>query len=592
MSASKGEAEGIRRIGHLKLDLEQRALFRGAELVPLTPKALDTLAVLTAQAGSIVSKSELMSRVWPDTFVEENNLNQSISALRKALGADASIETIPRRGYRLVMAETPAEISPRSSKSRRRWSLAAAVLTACAAAVVMIRSGATRPAAIDSLVVLPFVNLSPNHADEYFSDGLTEEVTSDLAQIEGLRVVARTTAFQFKDKPQDVREICGRLGVAAALEGSVRRQGNQLRVTAQLNSAANGYHLWSQIYNGEAGNVFAIQQSISRAIADALKRRLPYAARLRPPPTRSLEAHNLYLQALHLRNTTDPPAVQKAVEYLQQASARDPGYAAPYAGLADCYVILAWAGAMPAVQALPLAKAAAGRALELDGTLAAAHTSLAVVHLVFDWDWPGAEREFRRAIELNPSDAEAFHWYSHYAVVANRLDDSLTYSRRALELDPLDLLVSAHLGWHYIQAHQYEDAVNACRKTLELDPHNNLAFTQIADAYEHLGRYEDAIGAVQRADGGEELASVLRKGWRSGGPQGYWRAHLEQRPHDQYDIARIYARLGEGSKALDALESAYAGRSPGLIYLKHEPYFDSLAGNRRFVQLIKSLRLP
>ena len=447
--ADSNDRPSICRLGEFRLDLRQHALFRGGDLVPLTPKAFDTLAALANRPGEIVAKDELMALVWPDTFVEENNLNQCISALRKALGARVLIETIPRRGYRLII---PAgeEASPLTSEAEAtgaslqgppgglaRWigarkvGVIVAGLFACAVLVVLLFALSARrfgPTGIESLVVLPFVNLSVAQENDYFADGLTEELTNDLARIQGLRVIARTTAFQFKGKAQDIREIGRRLGVGSVLEGSVRRQANRIRVTAQLNSVANGYHLWSQTYDSDTGNLFDVQDDIALRIADTFKLHLA-GATPHHRPTESVEAHTLYLEGLHLRNTTDPAAVRKAVEYFQQALQKDPNYAAPYAGLADCYAILAWSNAMPAGEAYPLAKAAADRALALDETLAAAHTSKALVALMFDWDWKAAGREFQRAVELNPSDAEAHHWYSHYCIVVDRLADSLAESR-------------------------------------------------------------------------------------------------------------------------------------------------------------------
>lgn len=612
MAESK-EGQFACRFGQFRLDLRQRALFRGTDLVPLTPKAFETLAALACRPGEVISKTELMTLVWPDTFVEENNLTQSISALRKALGADLAIETIPRRGYRLIVpakakpaatkeederASVPAPPDGSPTRLRRRNVVAAlASLLVCVfvAALFALNAYRSRAAVIESLVVLPFVNLSEDPNNDYFADGLTEELTNDLARVQGLRVVARTTAFQFKGKARDIREIGQRLGVRTALEGSVRRQGGRIRVTAQLNNVANGYHLWSQTYDTDASDVFSVQEDIALRIADTLQRHLPGGAAPRRKPTENVEAHTLYLEGLHLRNTTDASSVRKAIQRFQQALGKDPNYAAPYAGLADCYSILAFGEAMPAREAFPLAKAAADRALSLDDTLASAHTSKAIVELLFDWDWKAAGREFRRAVELNPSDAQAFHWYSHYSAVMDRLGDSLAQSRRALELDPLDLLVSVHIGWHYLHARQYADAVAASEKTLDLDPHSNVTLRQLADAYEHLDQYEKAIATIRRIDGGEGLASRLERGWQAGAARGYWEASLEaersRQPAEDYELARCFARLGKTQEALDSLERAYAQHTPRLIYIKRERYFDALSTDARFRKLSKAIGL-
>ncbi len=545
-----------------------------------------------------------MNLVWADTFVEENNLAQSISALRKALGGSISIETVPRRGYRLIVPGAPASAPPAPKGApqtpRPRAFKVAALIAAAAvsAALILLILAPRRQSALsttDSVVVLPFVNLSGNSEDDYIADGLTEELTSHVSQIQGLRVIARTTAFQFKGKPVDVREIGRRLGVTAVLEGSVMRQNGRIRVTAQFNSTRDGYHLWAATYDTDAGDMFAVQDEIASKIAGTLKRRLAAAGGAGHRPTESRQAHNLYLQGLYLRNTTDPISVRRAVERFQAALHEDPNYAAPYAGLADCYSFLAWGHAMPAPEAFPLARAAADRALLLDDSLAEAHTSRAIVNLVFNWDWRAAGREFRRALELNPSDAQAHHWLSHYSVVAGRLGDSLDESRRALELDPLDLLVSAHLGWHYLMAGQYREAVAASEKTLELDPHNSNALWQMVDAYQHLDQYPNALAVLRRTEGAGPFAQRLEDGWRTQGATGYWEAALKdafaQQPHDEYEIARIAMRLGRRRDALDALDRAFNSHSPSLIYLKREAYFDPLANEPRFRTLIASMGL-
>jgi adenylate cyclase len=235
------------------------------------------------------------------------------------------------------------------------------------------------------------------------------------------------------------------------LEGSVRWQGSLVKITAQLNGTANGYHLWSHTYEGDARDVFQIQEQVAQQIADALNRQLRKSD-LPRPGTENLEARNLYLEGLHLRNTTEPKRIGQAILNFQRASQLDHDYAAPQAGLAVCYVMLAWGGVMPPQEAYRLAETASKEALKRDDNLSTAHTSNGIVELVFDWDWPRAAQEFQRALDLNPSDAEAHHWHSHYLVVVNRIDDSLKESRRALDLDPLNFLISAHLGWHYLQA--------------------------------------------------------------------------------------------------------------------------------------------
>lgn len=365
-------------------------------------------------------------------------------------------------------------------------------------------------------------------------------------------------------------------------------------MAAQLNSATDGYHVWARTYEGDATDVFHIQKQIAQDIADALSRELRYSA-LPRAGTENLKARNLYLEGMHLRNTTEPSSVRKAILDFQLALQLDPNYAAPQAGLADCCALLAWGGDMRPADAYKLAEAAADRALALDDNMSTAHKSKAIVELVFDWDWPKAGKEFQRAIDLNPSDADAHHWYSHYLVIANRIDDSLAESQRAIELDPLNFLISAHLGWHYLKAGRYEAAVEASKKTLELDPHNTVTLAQMAEAYEHLNDFRNAVTTWRRVDGYGQFGLLPDIASEQEMAPRYISVRLDLQKRlpvpDEYEIARFLARLGRKREALDELERAYAHRNAGMIYLLHEPYFDDLKDDARWSTLISSMHL-
>ena len=313
---------------------------------------------------------------------------------------------------------------------------------------------AGRPAyRVDSLVVLPFVNLTANPADEYFSDGLTEELTNAVAHLDGLRVVARTSAFQFKGKPVDIRSISRQLKVSSVLEGSVRRQLNKLRVTVQLNDAQSGYHIWSQTYDRDVGDIFSIQEDISNQVTRAIR---PDGRAVRAATgIRDREAYNLYLLGRFHRAKHDQASVRKAIAFFQQAIDRDAGYAAAYSGLAECYIKMAQQSFMPPLEAWAVAQKEATKALALDDNLAEAHTTQAILHLLMDRNWEAAEGQFRRAIALNANDAAAHHWFSHYFIAMGRFSESLAESRKALELDPLDAQISGHLIFHYVRAGDY-----------------------------------------------------------------------------------------------------------------------------------------
>jgi TolB-like protein/DNA-binding winged helix-turn-helix (wHTH) protein/Flp pilus assembly protein TadD len=486
----------IYRFGDFALDFSERTLYRGGKLVPLTPKSFDTLAVLVERQGKVVTKAELLRLIWPDSFVEENNLTQNISALRKVF-ENNYIETVPRRGYRFSAPVEPAtetKPSPASeplpAAAHRRtprtlwiWVLAILAVGTALFAVARVRNPTPGPR-VDSLVVLPFLNITGEPEDEYFSDGLTEELTNALAQIEGLRVVARTTAFQFREKPQDVRSIARQLNVAAVLEGSVRRQKEKLRVTVQLIDARSGYHIWSQTYDREEGELFGIQQEISAGVAQLMR---PPGSPVGPgssPAMRDRGTYNLYLLGRYHMNKPDVASVKKAMTFFEQAVEKDSTYAAAYAGLAETYLRLAQYHAIPSIEAWGAAQKYGARAISLDENLAEAHTTLGISHLILDWNWEAAEQRLRRALALNANEANARHWFSHYYTVFGRTADSLRESLEAEKLSPLDTRISGHLVFHYVRARDFPGAIRAGLAAVKRDPSNGLAYTFLTWAYE------------------------------------------------------------------------------------------------------------
>ena len=318
-------------------------------------------------------------------------------------------------------------------------------------------------AKVKSIAVLPFVDLSQARDQEYFCEGISEEILDALAKVEGLRVVARTSSFLFKGKNADLSEIAQKLNVRNVLEGSLRRDGNRIRISAQLIDTSDGFHLWSETYERELQDVFAMQDEITRAIVDALKIKLAVALPVHKKP--NTETYDLYLKGRYFLNRKTKPDAERAIDYFHQALAKDPNDALAYTGLSDSYVSLIFPlGVAAPREAMPKAKEAALHALAIDNALGEAHASLAWVTFFYDWDWPAAEREFKRAIELNPNNADAHHWYSHYLMGQGRIEESLTQSKRALELSPFDMLLNVHLGWHYLYARQYDQALDQIRK--------------------------------------------------------------------------------------------------------------------------------
>jgi TolB-like protein/Tfp pilus assembly protein PilF/class 3 adenylate cyclase len=454
-----------------------------------------------------------------------------------------------------------------------------------------------------SIAVLPFVDLSQGKDQEYFCDGISEEIIGALAKVDGLRVAARTSSFSFKGKNADIGEVGRKLHVQTVLEGSLRRDGNRIRISAQLINARDGFHLWSEIYERELEGIFAIQDEITRAIVDAL--RIKLAVALPAQPQRNTESYDLYLRGRFYWNKRTTDALKKAIEYFKQAIEKEPDYALAYTGLADCYSSLGFsfdAGSLSPTEAIPQATAAALKALQKNDALAEAHTSLAFIKLNYEWDWSGAEREFNRAIELNPNYDNAHHWYSHYLLAIGRTEESLAESKRALELDRLGLIINVHLGWHYLYAHQYDEAIEHFLRTLEMEPTYGLTHWYLGQAYEQKQMYEEAMAELMKAK------SLLPENAAVEAEMGHVYAvsgkmdkakkvidrlnELSQRKYvSSYHMALIHTGLGDNDRALDLLERAYNERSDLLVYLKIDPRLNSLRSDRRFAGLLRRLGL-
>jgi serine/threonine-protein kinase len=459
----------------------------------------------------------------------------------------------------------------------------------------------------ESIAVLSFLNMSGDPDNEYFGDGIAEELINLLTGVKGLRVASRTSAFAFKGTKTDPRTIGQTLNVQNVLEGSVRKAGNRLRVTAQLINATDGYHLWSERYDREMADVFAIQDEISQTIVQALQIQLtPERQRvLVKRHTDNPDAYNFYLKGRHHWNSR-PIGTKKAIEYFEQAISIDPEYAMAYTGLADCYSHLgSWEnGGMPPREASSRATAAARRALELDDSLGEAHSSMAYVNLHYDWDWPSAERGFHRAIELSPSYPTAHHWRSHLAMAMGRVEESLAESQRYLELEPLDLLGNFHLIWHYWLARQPEPAIDQGRKTLDLYPTETSFWPRffMGLACEVQGQMDEAVAHFQKALTLSDQSSVRAALGHAYGVAGErdlaaeMLEHLEDRSRRQftpaYDRAVIYAGLKDRDRAFEWLERAYDERSSWMSYLNVEPRLDSLRGDSRFEELVRRVGLP
>ena len=467
-------------------------------------------------------------------------------------------------------------------------------------------AGAGLAGKIDSLAVLPLENLSGDKEQDYFADGMTEELIATLGKIGALRVISRTSVMQYKGARKPLPQIGRELNVDAVVEGSVMRSGDRMRITAQLIHAASDRHLWAESYEGDLRDVLALQSKVAQAIAREIRITLTpqergHLAKARPVDP---EAYELYLKGRYFWNKRTEEGLRKGIEYFRQAIGKEPSYALAYAGLADCYSEPAFLGVVTVSPsaAMSEARAAAMRALELDDTLPEAHTSLAMIKRDYDWAWADAEREFRRAIELNPSYANGHHFYSHYLIALGRSAESLTESKRALELDPVDPIINVHLGWHYLYARQYDLAIEQFRKTLDLDPNVAQAHEFLGQAYEQKSMYSQAVTELQKAlllYSTPRTLAFLGHAYAIAGRRDdalKVREKLKdlskQRYVSPYFLAVVYVGLSANGQAFEYLERAYEERSESLIYLKVEPILEPLHSDPRFQDLVHRVGLP
>ena len=457
-----------------------------------------------------------------------------------------------------------------------------------------------------SIVVLPFVNMSADPENEFFSDGMTEEIINALTQLSDLHVVARTSSFAFKGKTTSIDEIGRKLNVTTVLEGSVRKAANRLRITAQLINVADGFHLWSEKYDREADDVFAIQDEISLAIVDKLRVRLipGEKARLAGKATLNPAAHEAYLKGRYFWNQRGT-GVSKAIDFFHAALAEDENYALAHAGLADAYASLGFYGYLPPREVMPKARDAAQKALAIDDGLVEAHSSLGFVLTVFDWDWEGARKEFLRAFELNPSYGPARYWYTNLLLIQGQLEEAIAEVELGLKHDPLSMYMQTFLGIVLLAGKKYAQAAEQLRKTLELDPTFFIARSTLGLTYANQSRVEDGIAEIQeaiaRSDRDQLPVTALGMVYAAAGDRRRARevlTELEQRARDGYisaiNIAAIHAQLGDKNKALEWLEKAYEERSPMLFAVEYGYFgqpFDSLKTDPRFVDLLRRMGL-
>jgi TolB-like protein/cytochrome c-type biogenesis protein CcmH/NrfG len=449
-----------------------------------------------------------------------------------------------------------------------------------------------------SIAVLPFLNLSPDRENEYFSDGLTEELIGTLAKIETMRVVARTSVFQLKGKSVDIRYAGAQLNADILLEGSVRREGDRVRISAQLVNVADGYHLWSDTYEREMKGVFAMQEEIAQAITGALKTRLGIESQ-KPLVQRhpeDIEAYNFYLQARYYLALRTEAGFHRSLECFRNAIRRDPKYALAHAGLADAYSLSTRYDVLPPQEAWPKAKTAVLRALELDDGLAEAHTALAFVKLHYEWDWPGSAREFARALDINPNYALAHQWNSWALAVLGRFEDAIASMKRARVLDPLSQNVSADLALAYYFARQYEDAIGQCHEVIDLQPGFHRPHQLLGMIYLQQGLYPEAVAELQQAavmsDPNRKVIALLACAEALSGRHSEAECVLaelqggKRRYVSAVDVALIYSALGDRDRMFEWLDKAYDEHDGELVWLGIDPIHDRVREDLRFRNLL------
>lgn len=607
--------------GSFVLDATARELRKNGEFIPLTPKVLELLLLLASRDGGVVEKQEIIEAIWPDTVVEEGNLTQTVFVLRKMIedapGDPAYILTVPRRGYRLAgirqeatVADTvtvdaaPTAVKPEGI-NRSRWAIAAACVLAAVALGLIVQAQWSSPAmtALDQprrVVVLPFVNMSANPGTEYLSDGLTEEIINALAPIPGLKVVARTSAFQFKGKNVDIRSIGRTLDVDAVLEGSIRTGGNRLRITAQLNNTRDGYHYWSRTWERSTDDVFAVQQEIAHEVANALggQNRVP-VPRIKPF-TRSWEAHNVYLQGRDLKGRNMEGTLPRVVASFERALAIDPAFAAAHAQIGQAYIWAAHHGNVSWTEALPEVKRRAQLALALDPDLSLAHALLADVNFFGDWDFASAERSFRRAIELDPSDTGTHHEFAHFLIAMGKFDEAGAEARLNAELDPVSQDTLTHMQYHFLMAGDIPRALSAAERTLAVVPPTTMNITFLQWTHEQAGQFGKAIEALARRPGVKpEVVASFKSGYEREGEAGYWKAwHAWQLGRSQDAASRawvtavFHARMGQKEQALRLLKQAVDLHFHGVVYLAVSTEFTGLRQDPEFQSLVRRIGLP
>jgi TolB-like protein/DNA-binding winged helix-turn-helix (wHTH) protein/Tfp pilus assembly protein PilF len=620
------------------LDTVNHILLREEERLPLTPKAFDVLRYLVERAGRLVTQEELLEELWPETYVNQEVLRKYILEIRKALGDKADkpefVETVTKRGYRFVAPviesddkalvefakkqdvsedarpsdEAERFQSPTPATQERSFIWLIPVVAAFIATAIVVgyfwlsRSRESVASRNDtSLAVLPFADLSPAKDQEYFSDGLTEELISDLAKTSGLKVVARSSAFQFKGKNEDLRSVGKKLGVANVLEGSIRKEGDHVRITAELTKVGDGFQLWSETYDRELTNIFSTQDEIAIAVTAALRVKLllPAGSNLSEgSPTTNPAAYQAYLQGQYFSaRGQDKEDLSKALSYADQAIQLDPSYAPAWAQRAQVLQTMASVALIDHVDGFRRASENAQKAIALDPKLASGYLALGMVQINHDFDWEGADASLRKAASLAPGSVDVLRYQAYLARTLGHVDESIGLYKQAIALDPLRANFHLALGYELYLASRFDEAQNVLRRAQELNPQLSSLHLTFGKIFLAQNRPQQALEEMAYETGdweklsGESLA-YFAVGRRQDSDGSLNKLIARHQNDGAYQIAEVYAYRGETNRAFEWLDRAYRQHDPGTQELKTGLLVKSLRQDPRYAELLKKMRLP
>jgi TolB-like protein/DNA-binding winged helix-turn-helix (wHTH) protein/Tfp pilus assembly protein PilF len=643
----------IARFGIYEADLDDRRLTKSGFRIRLQDQPFQVLSLLLEKQGSVVTRDELKEKLWAsDTFVAfDDGLNTAIKKLRTALNDSADnprfVETIPRIGYRFIapvtiseamerpatsptplqaepvsgpitvsVIETPAALppavstgvplsAPRRSASAYGWGAGIAILlliTLVAFRVGIKPNSTAVPAGeFQAIAVLPLQNMSTDPAQEFIADGMTDEIITDLAKLAGPKVISRTSAMQYKGTHKSIPEIARELNVGAVVEGSVERSGDRMRVRVQLIQASTDHHLWAEEYDRQLSDVLRLEADVAQDIAQQIQLRLTQQQQhdLASPRPLNPQAFQDYLQGRQYWAMRTNESLNKAVEYYNKAIQEDPGNARSYAGLAHCYIVLPMLTQAGMDESAQKAREAAQKALSLDDSLPEAHLAIAEIEFYQDWNFSGAEKEFRRTLELNPNYSTGHQWYGEFLSVLGRPDEAINELEAALALDPLAAVVHHQAGQTFQQARQYDRAIQEYRHALKLNPDLYVSYEALYWAYRRQGKFEAAIQAMQGASpywrpeqGMSSLIGRLSAAYAQGGKEGFLRQSIEMHKHfrdGDYYLARDYADLGDRERALQQLELSFKKENQIVLWMRVDSELDPLRSDPRFQTLLRQI---